>query len=80
MIAVFFLCAYLKIGLIFSAVFAVLIALALCYLLFPHLHVKAGEDMARIFKKTKSPKRTEEDINRDIEDAYVDSLDAYPKS
>lgn len=75
MVAVFFLCAYLNIGLVFSAAFAVLIALAVCYLLFPTLHTKAGEDMARIFSPRKKTKPTEEELNRDIEDAYVDQLE-----
>ncbi|MEU4207013.1 DUF4229 domain-containing protein [Rothia terrae] len=74
MLVVFFLCIFLKIGLVFSAIFAVIIALAACYLGFPHLHVAAGEDMARLFKgKKSSTKRSEEETNREIEDAYVDS-------
>nr|WP_281727792.1 DUF4229 domain-containing protein [Rothia terrae] len=74
MLLVFILCMFLKIGLVFSAIFAVIIALAACYLGFPRLHVAAGEDMARLFKRKKSStKRSEEETNREIEDAYVDS-------
>nr|WP_239479116.1 DUF4229 domain-containing protein [Rothia sp. ZJ1223] len=73
MVAVFMGCIWLNIALVFSAIFAILIALALCYLLFPTLHRKAGEDLARFFSRKKK-RPTEEDLNRDIEDSYVDSL------
>ena len=75
MAAVFVICLLLKIGLVFSGIFAVLIGFAAAYLAFPRLHAQAGEDLARFFRRRPRREKASEARRREetaLEDAYVD--------
>ncbi|GGH61038.1 hypothetical protein GCM10007359_09830 [Rothia aerolata] len=73
MVVVFAICWYFNIGIIFSGLFAIIIAFAVSYLGFPRLHDAAGADMARWFKRKPRTKTTAEEENRLAEDSYVDA-------
>lgn len=73
MLAVFVLCYWLGIGLIFSGLFAILLAFAVAYLVFPGLHLAAGADLRKLLGSIKVRKNRVEEENREIEDQYVDA-------
>lgn len=74
MAAVFFLCMWLGIGLVFSGIFAILIAFAVAYLLFPRLHADAGRDLQGWFssRQKKSPRAEAVEEDAAIEDEYAE--------
>lgn len=76
MVSVFFLCLWLKVGLVLAGIFAVLIAFAVSYLAFPRLHVAAGQDMQRFFSRRSRNKpitKTALEEDADIEDEYAEN-------
>lgn len=79
MVLVFVVCLYLNVGLIFSGLFAILIAFAVAYLAFPRLHSAASADVDGWLHRrraTKKPKKSVEAENRSVEDEYVDERSA----
>lgn len=73
MAAAFALCWVLGIGPYLSAVFAVVIGLAVGYLALPRLHAAASADVAKVFRRKKRSRAAEAaEHDAESEDAYVD--------
>ena len=75
MAVVFLLCLLLKIGLVVSGIFAVLIGFAIAYLAFPKLHAEASREVAGLLcrrapRKRRARERAQQET--ELEDAYVE--------
>ena len=55
LVALFVLCLYLGLGLVFSGIAAVIAAFAVCYIFFPKLHYAAGQDFHRFISRSPKP-------------------------
>lgn len=76
LILVFALGLWLRLGILFAGVAAIIIAFAVCYIFFPKLHIGASQDLARwISRSPKIRKDTLADEDANVEDSYVDSSD-----
>lgn len=76
LILVFALGLWLRLGILFAGLAAIIIAFAVCYIFFPKLHIAASQDLARwISRSPKIRKDTLAVEDADVEDSYVDSAD-----
>ncbi|MDO5617486.1 DUF4229 domain-containing protein [Kocuria sp.] len=74
LIVVFVAGLYLRLGILFAGLAAIIIAFAVCYIFFPKLHVGARQDLGRwISRSPKIRKDTLADEDAEAEDSYVDA-------
>lgn len=76
LIAVFVVGVWLRLGLVFAGITAIIIAFAICYIFFPRLHIAASQDVRRWISRT--PKIAKDSLGTEdaqAEDAYVDAVE-----
>ncbi|GAA2515226.1 hypothetical protein GCM10009859_13950 [Kocuria salsicia] len=73
LVALFVLCLYLGLGLVFSGIAAVIAAFAVCYIFFPKLHYAAGQDFHRFISRSPKPQNRVALEDQEYEDSYTDA-------
>lgn len=73
LVALFVLCLYLGLGLVFSGIAAVIAAFAICYIFFPKLHYAAGQDFHRFISRSPKPQNRVALEDQEYEDSYTDA-------
>ncbi|MDN5631573.1 DUF4229 domain-containing protein [Glutamicibacter protophormiae] len=73
LVALFVLCLYLGLGLVFSGIAAVIAAFAICYIFFPKLHYAAGQDFHRLISRSPKPQNRVALEDQEYEDSYTDA-------
>lgn len=73
LVALFVLCLYLGLGLVFSGIDAVIAAFAICYIFFPKLHYAAGQDFHRFISRSPKPQNRVALEDQEYEDSYTDA-------
>lgn len=76
LVIVFALGLWLRLGILFAGLAAIVIAFAVCYIFFPKLHVAASQDLNRWISRSPKIRRDSlQDQDAEAEDTYVESTD-----